>query len=101
LLNETGSTATLSNTLNLGGGVTVTRVGTGEACIKGLSTSPINVQATMDTAFSSQPTNVVAGIVGQGTAAPFTCTTNGSVWVEAFNNGNLADTWNVYLEFVK
>ena len=83
----------------------MTRVGTGEACIKNLPANPVNVQATMDTHFSGQPTDLVTGIVGQGTAAPFTCTTGtagtGTVWVEAFSNGTLVDTWNVYLEFIK
>jgi hypothetical protein len=101
LLTETSSAASLSNTLNVGS-PTVTRVAAGEVCVSGLATTFANVQASAGTQFSGQPTDVVAGIVGQsGETSPFTCTGTGSVWVEMNSGGHATDTLNVYLLFTK
>ena len=102
MLTETSSTATLTNTLNLGGTLTVTRVGTGEVCIKKLSTTFANVQATPVVPFSGEPTDFAVGVIGQtGVTSPFTCTETGSVYVELFKNGTAADGVTAYLTFLK
>ena len=99
LLTETSSTATLTDTLNVGT-PTVTRVGTGEVCITGVTTAPVSVEATPASSFFGQPTDVIVGIVAQ-TASPFTCTGTNAVWVELHNNGANADGLTVHLLFVK
>ena len=98
---ETGSAATLSNSLNLTG-ATVSRVATGEVCIKSLPFNPSAVTATAAARFTGQPTDIIVGIVGVDTA-PFTCaaTGSGTVWVELSNNGANGDTLNFYITFMK
>ena len=101
LVIETGSTATLSNTVNLGT-VTATRVGTGEVGIKS-TVAFADVQVQPVTAFSGQPTNISAGVVQTGITSPFTCTgaTDSNVFVELFNNGITADGLNFYVTLMK
>jgi hypothetical protein len=106
MLTETATTATLTNTLNVGATPTVTRLGTGSVCIGGLPTTFANVQATPLTEFAggaTGPTNITASVVGQtgAPAGPTGCTTAGDVWVRLWANGSVADTLTVYLQFIK
>jgi hypothetical protein len=84
------------------GTATVTRVSTGQLCIIGLPFTPAHVSVTPASQFTSQPTNVAAGISGQtGEAGPTGCTTNGDVWVQLYSNGSLKDGLNVYVTLMK
>jgi hypothetical protein len=77
-------------------GATVTRVGSGKACVTGLSFAPNNVQATL----AGGSYVVTAGISNQ-VAPGFTCSGTNAVWVEVFDSKSQTnvDTWSVYLIF--
>jgi hypothetical protein len=90
---ETGSSATLSNTFNMGS-ATVARVAAGRICFANLPFTPNNITATMAT----DARFVSAGIQTQVSA---TCTgvPTAQAWVQVNNSLGATDNWDVYVVF--